>query len=41
LHRRRRVKLSQHEMLDLAQSRAWQIIDKNDVARHLEPGELR
>ena len=41
LRRRRLVELSQHEMLHLAQRRAWQIIDKDDVARHLEAGELR
>ena len=36
-----RVKLPQHEMLDLAQSRARQVIDENDIARHLEARELR
>jgi hypothetical protein len=35
------VKLSQHEMLDLAQGRSRQIVDKNDIARHLEAGKLR
>ncbi len=38
---RRRVKLPQHEMLHLAQRRARQIVDKHDIARHLEAGELR
>jgi len=28
-------------MLDLAQRRARQIVDKYDIARHLETGELR
>ena len=41
LRRCRRVKLSQHEMLDLAQRRARQVIDENDIARHLEARELR
>ncbi len=35
------VKLSQHEMLDLAQGRSRQIVDKNDIARYLETGKLR
>ena len=35
------VELPQHEMLDLAQRRSRQIIDKDDIARHLEAGELR
>src|SRR5258707_2550437 len=34
------VSLPQHEMLNLAQGRSRQIVDKNDVARHLEAGKL-
>ena len=34
------VKLPQHEMLHLAQRRARQVVDEDDIARHLEAGEL-
>ena len=37
----RPVKLAKHEMLHFAQNRARQIINENDIARHLEARKLR